>query len=70
MFQLQLTFTLYKLNIVQKRVLYPGSKIYNNLPSNIKVLSNDAKRFKSTLKSYIIEHTFYSLDEFYQSASQ
>ena len=58
------------LTLVQKGVLYSGSKIYNHLPSNIKVLSNDAKRFKSTLKSYLIEHTFYSLDEFYQSASQ
>jgi len=57
------------LTLVQKGVLYSGSKIYNHLPSNIKVLSNDAKCFKSTLKSYLIEHTFYSRDEFYQSAS-
>ena len=58
------------LTLVQKGVLYSGSKIYNHLPSNIKVLSNDTKHFKSTLKSYLIEHMFYSLDEFYQSASQ
>jgi hypothetical protein len=58
------------LTLVQKGVLYSGRKIYNQLPSNIKVLLNDAKRFKSTLKSYIIDHIFYSLDEFYQSASQ
>jgi len=56
--------------LVQEAVLYSGSKVYNQLPSNIKVLSDDGKRFKSTLKSYIIEHTFYSLDEFYQSSSQ
>jgi len=56
--------------LVQRGVLYSGSKIYNHLPSNIKVLLNDAKCFKSTQKSYFIEHTFYSLDEFYQSASQ
>jgi len=58
------------LTLVQKGVLYCGSKIYNRLPSKIKVLLNDAKCFKSTLKSYLIEHTFYSLDEFYQSTSQ
>jgi len=58
------------LTLLQKAVLYSGSKIYNHLPPNIKVLSNDAKHFKSILKSYLIEHTFYSLDEFYQSASQ
>jgi len=46
------------LTLVQKGVLYSGSKIYNHLPSNIKVLSNDTKLFKSTLKSYLIEHTF------------
>ena len=57
------------LTLVQKGVLYSGSKLYNHLPSNIKVLSSDAKHFKSTLKSYLIEHMFYSLDEFYQSAS-
>jgi len=57
------------LTLVQKGVLYSGSKIYNHLPSNIEVLSNDTELFKSTLKSYLIEHTFYSLDEFYQSAS-
>jgi hypothetical protein len=51
---------------MQKGVLYSGSKIYNHLPLNIKILSNAAKRFKSTLKSYLIEHTFYSLDEYYQ----
>jgi len=57
------------LTLVQKAILYSGSKIYNHLPSNIKVLSNDTKFSKSTLKSYLTEHTFYSLDEFYQSAS-
>jgi len=57
------------LALVQKGVLYSESKIYNHLPSNIKVLSNDTKLFKSTLKSYLIEHTFHSLDEFYHSAS-
>jgi len=56
--------------LMQTAVLYTGSKIYNHLPSNIKVLLNDAKRSKSALKSYLTEHTFCSLDEFYQSASQ
>jgi hypothetical protein len=56
------------LTSVQKGVLFSGSKIYNHLPLNIKALSNDAKRFKSALKNYLIEHSFYSLDEYYQSA--
>jgi len=56
--------------LVQKGVLCSGSKIYNHLPSNIKVLSNDAKHFKSTLKTCIIEHMFHSLHEFYQTESK
>jgi len=57
------------LTLVQKGVMYSGSNIYNHLPSNIKVLSNETKLFKSTLKSCLIEHMFYSPNEFYQSAS-
>ena len=37
------------LTLVQKGVLFTGSKIYNHLPSTMKALSNDAKRFKSAL---------------------
>jgi len=48
--------------------LYSGSKVYNHLPLNIKILSKDAKQFKSKLRSYLIEHTSYSLDECYQLA--
>jgi hypothetical protein len=58
---LVLTFLKFK-----KGVLYSGSKTYNRLPLSIKAHSNDAKRFKTTLKNYIIEHAFYSLDEYYQ----
>jgi len=57
------------LTLVQKGILYSGSRIYNHLPLNIKILSNDAKCFKSTLRSYLIEHTFYSLDKYYQLTS-
>jgi hypothetical protein len=57
------------LALVQKGVLYSGSKVYNCLPSHVKALSNEPKRFKSTLKSYLIEQAFYSLDD-YQSTFQ
>jgi hypothetical protein len=53
------------LTIFQKGVLYSGCKIYNKLPSHIKGLSKDLKRFKSMLKSFLIERTLYSIDEFY-----
>jgi hypothetical protein len=54
------------LKLVQKGVLYSGSKIYSRLPLSIETHSNDAKRFKTTLKNYLTEHAFYSLDEYYQ----
>ena len=54
------------LTSVQKGVLYSGSKIYNKLPPHIKGLSDDLKHFKSMLKSFLMEHTLYSIEEFYQ----
>jgi hypothetical protein len=57
------------LTLVQKGVLFSGSKIYNHLPLNIKMLSKDAKRFKSTLRPYLSEHAFYSLNKYYQLTS-
>jgi hypothetical protein len=58
------------LTLVQKGILYSGSRIYNHFPLNIKMLSKDAKRFKSALRTYLTEHTFYSLDEYYQLTSE
>ena len=46
------------LTLAQKGVLLSGSKIYNHLPLNIKMLSKDAKRFKSALRTYLTEHAF------------
>jgi hypothetical protein len=42
------------LTLVQKGVLYSGSRIYNHLPTHIKTLSNDLKHFKSKLKSFFL----------------
>jgi len=57
------------LTLMQKGVFYSGCKVFNHLPENIKVLSHDLKHFKSALKSFLIVHTFYSLEEFYQIPS-
>ena len=54
------------LTIFQKGVLYSGCKIYNKLPPHIKGLLNDLKRFKSTLKGFLMERTLYSTEKFYQ----
>jgi hypothetical protein len=50
---------------VQKGVLFSGSRIYNHLPLNIKLLSKDIKVFKSSLRRFLIENVFYSIDEYY-----
>jgi len=58
------------LTLVQKGVLYSGSRIDSHLPIHIKSLSNDLKKFKSKLKALLLEHTCYSLEEFYQIISK
>jgi hypothetical protein len=57
------------LTLVQKRAVHSGSRLYNDLPLNIKIVSNDAKRFRSTLRSCRTEQTFCSPDEYYQLTS-
>jgi hypothetical protein len=58
------------LTLVQKGVLYSGSRIYNHLPLHNRIISSDLKHFKSKLKNFLIEHTLYSLEEFYQITSK
>jgi len=51
--------------IYQKGVHYSGVKIFNNIPSDNKIASGNTKRFKNLLKHFLSNHTFYSLEEFY-----
>jgi hypothetical protein len=53
------------LTMVQKGVLYSGSRFFNYLPQQIKNLSGDLKSFKRKLKNFLIDQGFYNLDEFY-----
>ena len=55
---------------VVKGVLYLGSRIYNHLPFHIKGLINDIKQFKVKLRTFLLEHSCYSIDEFYQTISE
>ena len=50
------------LTMVQKGVLYSGSKIFNYLTLQIKNHSGDIKSFKRKLKNFLIDHTLYSLE--------
>jgi len=54
------------LTLVQKGAAYSGCKIYNHLPSQIKKISNNIALFKTTLKKFLLQYIFYSVDENYQ----
>jgi hypothetical protein len=43
-----------------------GIKVFNHHPQSLKILTNDEKSFKSTLKKFLNYHSFYSMHEYYQ----
>jgi hypothetical protein len=43
-------------------------KIYNSLPIYIKIRLITQKKFESLLKKFLLENSFYSLEEFYNFA--
>ena len=51
----------------QKGVYYSGVKIFNNLPSSIRNLFSDIKRFKLELDKYLHLKSIYTLEEYYNS---
>jgi len=52
----------------QTVVHYMSVKIYNSLPIYIKNEINNRKKFESLLKKFLLENSFYSLEEFYNFA--
>jgi hypothetical protein len=57
------------LTLVQRGLLYSGSRFFNCLPLHIEHFSGDLRRFKRKLKNFLTEHTIYSPDEFYYLTS-
>ena len=51
--------------VVQRGVLYSGCKIFNNLPTQIKSHFENLRNFKKILKNYLVDHSLYSLEEYY-----
>ena len=49
----------------QKGVFYSGIKVFNALPSTIKDIASNPKKFKVAIKHYLLKHSFYNLDEFF-----
>ena len=50
----------------QKGVSNLGAKVFNMLPSYIKIKSDNPKKFKMALQKFLYENSFYSLDEYFQ----
>jgi len=41
-----------------------GIKVYNSLPHDIKDFSHNIKKFKSFLRGFLHQHSFYTLEEY------
>jgi hypothetical protein len=52
------------LKIYQKGSEFMGIKVYNNLPGNIKLLSNNKQIFRKALLLFLQLHSFYSVEDF------
>jgi len=49
----------------QKGPFYMGTKIYNSLPPEIKDLSHNINKFKSSLRRILHQNSFDTLDEYF-----
>ena len=50
---------------VQRGVYHSGIKVLNCLPTGIKSLSDDIRKFKSALKRFLFEGSFYTIQEYF-----
>jgi hypothetical protein len=41
-----------------------GVKIFNHLPPEIKIISNNRKSFQSNLTTFLLQNSFYTIEEF------
>jgi len=49
----------------QKGVHYAEIRVFIHLPTSIKSIANETKMFKKTLKKFLLENSFYSIDEYF-----
>ena len=54
------------LSVFQKGVYFSGVKIFNNLPTDLKQTFYDVYKFKKALKRFLLDNSFYSLEEYYK----
>jgi hypothetical protein len=51
----------------QKGVYYVGIRGFSHLPSSAKSVANKTKMFKKTLKRFLLDNSFYSIDEYFNA---
>jgi hypothetical protein len=57
------------LQIYINGVYYMGIKAFNHLPSHIKELLDNNKKFKNILKNYLLLNSFYSAKDFFVNSN-
>ena len=55
------------LSIVQR--MYSGFKIFKSLPTHLKIHIDNPRHFKKKTNKYLMEHSFYKLEKYYQRTS-
>jgi len=50
---------------VQKGVYHSGIKVFSCLPTGTKRLSGDVRKFKLALKRFLLEGSFYTIQEYF-----
>jgi hypothetical protein len=67
-FNTRRNFGLYRpqanLTVYQREPYYLGIKLFNNLPLNIKELTNNNRQFRIALSAYLHSKSFYTQDEY------
>lgn len=58
---------MYQVNLAKYRngVYHMAARIYNGLPNTIKIISNNANKFKASLKEFLFVNSFYTLEEYF-----
>jgi ferric iron reductase protein FhuF len=55
------------LTMYQKGAYFTGIKIFNYRPTHIKNVTNEIEVFKKILKRFLLDNSFYFIDEYYNS---
>ena len=63
--KLCLHLCIFNLSVYQQGTNYPGIKVYNSMPSQIRELAHSRHNFKHALKNFLYIHSFYSLDKYF-----